>query len=143
MQLTRASSSTGQPRHNHQNGRWRIDGNEVRLLVHVVEEPPMRAAFSLLFFLLLASAHTEHLTAGESSGVALIEAAFRLDVTAVSSILKEHGDAVNADIGVYDQSRFNDPWDLCYSPIGSEKWTALMAACSSNRYPNPGKAIEN
>lgn len=70
----------------------------------------------------------------------LIVSSFNLDVEKIKSLLAKGVD-VNARLGFYDRELFRDKWFLGYSPIGSDKWTAVMAVASSERAPAPGKKL--
>ena len=72
----------------------------------------------------------------------LIIAAFELDVRRVSSLLAD-GANPDARLGFYDEHPFEDKWSLGYSPIGSDKWTPLLAVADSHRAPQPGQRTEN
>ena len=72
----------------------------------------------------------------------LVIAAFELDVNKVEALLKS-GANPNARLGFYDGHLFENKWTLGYSPIGSDKWTPLLAVASSYRAPQPEKPAEN
>ena len=72
----------------------------------------------------------------------LVVAAFQLDVDRVKSLL-DGGANPNARLGFYDGLLFQDKWTLGYSPLGSDKWTPLMAVASSHAGPQPEKETEN
>lgn len=92
-----------------------------------------------LLFIFLVSLNGED----KSDDNELIKAAFRLDYNSIESIIRKNPDVINKTFGHYDQDAFRDPWTLGYSSIGSDKWTALMAVCSSDRYPDPEHPVEN
>ena len=77
-----------------------------------------------------------------TKGQQLVIAAFHLDVERVKMLL---ADGVNPDtrLGFYDQHLFEEKWTLAYSPMGSDKWTPLLAVANSHRAPQPDKRAEN
>jgi len=72
----------------------------------------------------------------------LVIAAFNLDASRVQALLAD-GATPNTRLGFYDDELFQDKWTLGYSPIGSDKWTPLMAVAHSHRAPQPEKKAEN
>lgn len=72
----------------------------------------------------------------------LVEAAFRLDAAGVKALLKKGADP-NAKYGKRDGKIFGDGWNLGYSKIGSENWTALLAVVHASDWPPPPREIEN
>ena len=72
----------------------------------------------------------------------LVIAAFNLDASRVQTLLAG-GAKPNTRLGFYDDELFQDKWTLGYSPIGSDKWTPLMAVANSHRAPQPEKKAKN
>ena len=72
----------------------------------------------------------------------LVIAAYELEVDTVKALLAD-GANPNARLGVYDQHLFEDKWMLGHSPVGSERWTPLLAVASSHREPQPTNRTEN
>lgn len=92
----------------------------------------------LAFCHILEAADRSRFTADQQ----LVVVAFELDVKKVESLLKE-GANPNARLGKYDDKRlFEDKWTLG-TPIGSNKWTPLLAVAFSHRAPQPERRAEN
>jgi ankyrin repeat protein len=72
----------------------------------------------------------------------LVIAAYELDLVKVKALLAG-GANPNARLGFYDEHLFEDKWDSGLSPIGSEQWTPLLAACSSHSAPPPLMPTDN
>lgn len=72
----------------------------------------------------------------------LVIAAFNLDADRVKSLLAD-GAKPDTRLGFYDGELFQDKWTLGYSPIGSDKWTPLMAVADSHRAPQPETKADN
>jgi ankyrin repeat protein len=71
----------------------------------------------------------------------LVIAAFELDVAKVQALLKDDA-GPNERLKLQERSIFEDKWTLG-SPIGSIKWTPLMAVANSHRVPQPKERAEN
>jgi len=72
----------------------------------------------------------------------LIIAAYELDVPKVKALLAD-GANPDARLGIYDQHLFENKWVLSHSPIGSDKWTPLLAVTGNHPAPQPANRTEN
>lgn len=77
-----------------------------------------------------------------TKGQELVIAAFQLDVEKVEALLAAGVD-VNSRMGIKDQHVFDNKWTLGYSPMGSDKWTPLLAVLNSHREPEPAQRTKN
>lgn len=71
----------------------------------------------------------------------LIVACHRVDVVQVVQLLRK-GANVQARFGRHDEELFMDKW-IGGTPIGHDKWTALMAVSAAQKYPDPPKEFPN
>lgn len=96
---------------------------------------------TLISFTLLAAEEKPKEQTDYSLTQQLVIASFNLDVDQVRKLLESNAD-VNGEIGSHDKHLFQDKWSLGW-PMGSSKWTPLLAAANSFTKPQPKLKNEN